>query len=37
MINAAAELHYFAPGLTPEAAADHYVRPFFQGLLSPAD
>ena len=37
MINAAAELHYFTPGLTPEVAADHYVRPFFQGLLSPAE
>lgn len=35
MINAAAELHFFAPGLTPEAATDHYVRPLFQGLLSP--
>lgn len=36
MINAAAELHNFAPDLTPEAAADHYVRPLFEGLLSPA-
>jgi len=35
MINAAAELHFWAPGLTPEAAADHYVRPLFQGLLAP--
>lgn len=34
MINAAAELHDFAPGLTPEAATDHYVRPLFEGLLS---
>jgi AcrR family transcriptional regulator len=36
MINAAAELHFWAPGLTPETACDHYVRPLFQGLLSPA-
>lgn len=36
MINAAAELHFFAPGLTPAAANDHYVRPLFEGLLSPA-
>ena len=35
MINAAAELHNFAPDLTPETAADHYVRPLFLGLLSP--
>lgn len=34
MINAAAELHDWAPGLAPEAATDHYVRPLFQGLLS---
>jgi hypothetical protein len=36
MINAASELHFYAPGLGPEAAGDHYVRPLFQGLLSPA-
>lgn len=35
MINAAAELHHWAPGLEPEAAADHYVRPLFEGLVSP--
>jgi AcrR family transcriptional regulator len=34
MINAAAELDYWTPGLTAEAAADHYVRPFFEGLIS---
>jgi hypothetical protein len=34
-INAAAELHYWAPGLTPEAVVDHYVRPLFEGLMSP--
>ncbi|MFN3512911.1 MAG: TetR/AcrR family transcriptional regulator [Phenylobacterium sp.] len=35
MINAAAELHAFAPELSPEAAADVFVRPFFEGLLTP--
>jgi AcrR family transcriptional regulator len=35
MINASAELHLWAPGLTPETAAAHYVRPLFEGLLSP--
>jgi AcrR family transcriptional regulator len=34
MINAAAELHYWAPGVTPQTAVDHYVRPFFQGLFA---
>lgn len=34
MINAAAELHDWAPGLAADAATDHYVRPLFQGLLS---
>jgi AcrR family transcriptional regulator len=34
MINAAAELQFWTPGLGPEAATDHYVRPLFQGLLS---
>jgi AcrR family transcriptional regulator len=32
MINAAAELEYWAPGLTAETAADHYVRPLFEGM-----
>ena len=36
MINAAAELHFWAPGLTSQTAADHYVRPFFEGLTAPA-
>ena len=35
-INAAAELHFFTPGLEPEAVVDHYVRPLFEGLASPA-
>jgi AcrR family transcriptional regulator len=35
MINAASELDHWTPGLTAEAAADHYVRPFFEGLISP--
>jgi AcrR family transcriptional regulator len=34
-INAAAELHYWAPGLKPEMAVGHYVRPLFEGLTSP--
>lgn len=35
MINASAELHFWAPGMQPETAATHYVRPLFEGLLSP--
>lgn len=35
-INAAAELHYWTPGLDAAGAADHYVRPLFEGLASPA-
>lgn len=35
MINAAAELEYWAPGLTAETAAEHYVRPLFEGLAAP--
>ncbi|WP_374657711.1 TetR/AcrR family transcriptional regulator [Phenylobacterium sp.] len=34
MINAAAELHHWAPGVTPQTVAALYVRPFFEGLLS---
>ncbi len=34
MINAAAELHHWAPGVTPQSVAALYVRPFFEGLLS---
>lgn len=34
-INAAAELHFWTPGLPPEAVVQHYVRPLFEGLVSP--
>lgn len=33
MINAAAELHYWAKDITAKTAAGAYVRPFFEGLL----
>jgi len=33
MINAAAEVHFWAPGLTQENVANVYVRPMFEGLL----
>ena len=33
-INAAAELQYWAPGLTADTVVDHYVRPLFEGLGS---
>jgi hypothetical protein len=35
-INAAAELRFWAPGLTAATARSWYVRPLFEGLLSPA-
>lgn len=35
-INAAAELHYWTPGVAPETVVQHYVRPLFEGLASPA-
>lgn len=35
MINAAAELHYWTPGMPPGAAGAYYVRPFFEGLVMP--
>lgn len=35
-INAAAELHYWTPGVPPQAVVAHYVRPLFEGLCSPA-
>lgn len=35
-INAAAELHYWTPGMAPESVVQHYVRPLFEGLASPA-
>jgi len=34
-INAAAELQYWAPGLTPATAETYYVKPLFLGMLSP--
>jgi AcrR family transcriptional regulator len=34
-INAAAELHRWAPGVTADKVADLYVRPAFEGLLCP--
>lgn len=34
MINAAAELGDWTPGMAPDQAAAIYVRPFFEGLLS---
>jgi AcrR family transcriptional regulator len=34
-INAATELHAWAPGSTAETAVSHYVRPLFEGLGSP--
>jgi AcrR family transcriptional regulator len=36
MINAAVELHYWTPGVDAKNAASLYVRPFFEGLLSPS-
>ncbi|MFE1601011.1 TetR/AcrR family transcriptional regulator [Methylobacterium sp. ID0610] len=35
MINAAAELPAWVPGVTPETAADLYARPLFLGLFAP--
>ncbi len=32
-INAAAELRYWAPGLTPKTAELYYIRPMFTGIL----
>lgn len=34
MINAGAELHHWAPAVTPADAAQLFVRPLFEGLLS---
>ena len=34
MINAGAELHHWAPAVTPADAAHLFVRPLFEGLLS---
>jgi AcrR family transcriptional regulator len=33
-INAASELHHWAPGVTPANATDIYLRPLFLGLLT---
>jgi hypothetical protein len=33
MINAGAEVHAWAPGLTQQNVANVYVRPLFEGLL----
>jgi len=35
-INAAAELHRWAPNVTPASAAGFYVRPAFEGVLCPS-
>ena len=35
-INAAAELHFWTPGMEPGAVVETYVRPIFEGLASPA-
>ena len=35
MINAAAELHHWTPGMAAGQAEGFYVRPFFEGMLSP--
>ncbi len=34
LINAAAEVHNWAPGISPQNVARAYARPLFQGLLS---
>lgn len=31
-VNAAAELHFWAPGVTAETASAHYIKPLFAGL-----
>ncbi|PIK71391.1 TetR family transcriptional regulator, partial [Methylobacterium frigidaeris] len=36
MVNAAAELPAWVPGVTPDTAADLYARPLFLGLFAPA-
>lgn len=37
MINAAADLKRFAPGVTEANASDLFARPLFMGIWSPAD
>jgi hypothetical protein len=34
MINASAEVHHWAVGITPQTGAEVYVRPLFEGLLA---
>jgi AcrR family transcriptional regulator len=34
MINASAELHFWAPGVTTQNGAKIYIRPLFEGLLT---
>ena len=34
MINSGAELHHWAPDVTPQTSAELFVRPFFEGLLA---
>ena len=34
-VNAAAELHFFAPGVTAATVARHYLRPLFAGFAAP--
>ncbi|ODT89774.1 TetR/AcrR family transcriptional regulator [Phenylobacterium sp. SCN 70-31] len=34
-VNAAADLHFWTPGLAPDDVIAHYVRPIFEGLTSP--
>lgn len=34
LINAAAELRFWVPGITAEQAPERFIRPFFHGLLS---
>lgn len=31
-VNAAAELHFWAPGISAETVSDHYLKPLFSGL-----
>ena len=35
MVNASAEVHMWAPGIKAENVSRVYVRPLFQGLLTP--
>jgi AcrR family transcriptional regulator len=35
IINAAVELEWWVPGITPESAADLYAKPLFMGVFTP--